>query len=301
MPETPRPIALAPTLQVLIGAVAISFSSVFVKLAQVGPTTAGFYRMTFGAAALLLVLPWLRGGLRPDLRTLGLTLLAGLLFAGDLSVWHRSIQGVGPGLATVLGNFQVFVMVGVGALFLGERVTPRVLIAVAMALGGLLLLVGPGWDALGDQWRSGVLFGLATALFYAAFIMTLRQIQRRPEPRRQVLNMTLVAIWTALFLAIGTPLAGESFTVPDTAPLLYLIAYGTLCQALGWYLIARGLPGIPLSIAGILILLQPALAFLWDMLLFDRPTTLLDLVGAGITLAAIYLAVTRTTSTPEGA
>ena len=207
---------------------------------------------------------------------------------------------MGPGLATVLGNFQVFVMVGVGALFLRERITPRVLLAVTLALGGLLLLVGPGWNALGGQWRSGVLFGLATALFYAAFIITLRRLQRRPEPRHQVMNMTLVALWTALFLAVAVPLSGESFVIPDPLTFIWLLAYGVLCQALGWYLIARGLPGLPLSVAGILILLQPALAFLWDMLLFDRPTTAADLIGAAIVLTAIYLAVTRASASPRG-
>ena len=286
---------LIPSLQVTLGAVAISFSSVFVKLAQVGPTTAGFYRMLFGAMALLLVLPMLRGRLRLDRQTLGFSLLAGLFFAADLSVWHRSIQGVGPGLATVLGNFQVFVMVGAGALFLGERLSLRTLLAVIMAIAGLLLLVGPGWGTLGDGWRSGVLFGLATALFYSAYMMTLRRMQAQPEQRHQVLNMALVALWTSLFLAIGVPLASESFAIPDTPSLAYLLAYGVLCQAIGWYLIARGLPRIELSVAGILILLQPALAFLWDILLFSRPTTTVDLLGASLTLAAIYLAVTRGT------
>ena len=290
---------LIPALQVTLGAVTISFSSVFVKLAQVGPTSAGFYRMLFGALALLLVLPLLRGGLGLERRALGLSLLAGLFFAADLSVWHRSIQGVGPGLATVLGNFQVFVMVGAGALFLGERLTLRTLLAVLLAIAGLLLLVGPGWGALGPDWRAGVLFGLATALFYSAYMMTLRRMQTARNPRHQVLNMALVAVWTSLLLALSIPLAGESLRIPDGLSFGYLVAYGVLCQALGWYLIARGLPRIELSVTGILILLQPALAFLWDILLFDRPTTRLDLLGASLTLTAIYLAVTRRTAAVE--
>ncbi len=285
---------LSAILGVAGGAVAISFSSIFVALADVGPATAGFYRMLFGALTLLLILPLLRQPLRIQPRTLLLSAIAGLLFTGDLSVWHRSIHGVGPGLATILGNFQVFVMVAVGALFLHERVTSRTLLAVIMAFTGLLLLVGPGWTQWPSDWRSGVLYGLATALFYAAFIITLRCMQQTSEDNaQQIWNMALVALWTSLFLAIGIPLTGESFSIPDTTSLWSLIAYGVLCQALGWYMISRNLPRVDLSIAGIVILLQPALSFVWDILLFGRPTSALDLLGAAITLAAIYIAVTR--------
>ena len=46
---------------------------------------------------------------------------AGVLFAADLTFWHHSIEAVGAGLATVLGNIQV-VLVGLLAwVVLGER------------------------------------------------------------------------------------------------------------------------------------------------------------------------------------
>jgi len=43
------------------------------------------------------------------------------------------------------------------------------------------------------------------------------------------------------------------------------------------------------SRAGVLLLLQPAGAFLWDVLIFGRPTTGRELVGAGLALLGIYL------------
>jgi len=41
------------------------------------------------------------------------------------------------------------------------------------------------------------------------------------------------------------------------------------------------------------LLLQPTLAFTWDVLFFHRPTDVTDVVGAGLALAAIYLGTTR--------
>ncbi len=295
MSDTRNPPLNQPTaiLGLAAGAVLISFSSVFVKVSGVGPVSAGFYRMLFGALALVVVALLLRERLQIGVRTLLWAMAAGLMFAADLSVWHRSIEGVGPGLATVLGNFQVFVMIAAGALFLGERVTWRTLSAVILAIFGLLLLVGPGWGHLSDEWRSGVLLGLATALFYAAYMMILRRMQharRNPSP---IWSMTVMAAVCALLLGLEIPLSEETFAIPDRASFLYLLAYGVLCQALGWYLISRNIPRATLTITGITILLQPALSFGWDILLFARPTTFLDLTGALLTLTAIYIGVTR--------
>ena len=39
------------------------------------------------------------------------------------------------------------------------------------------------------------------------------------------------------------------------------------------------------------MLVQPALSFLWDIVFFNRPANLLILLGAVITIGAIYLAV----------
>ena len=275
------------------GAVMISFSGVFVKLVHVGPIASGFYRMLFGAVALLLVSLLMQGRLHLDRRSMGWAALAGLLFAADLSVWHRSILYVGPGLATVLANFQVFVMIGAGMLFLGERPGWRIWPPVVLAILGLMLLVGPGWSELSPQWRSGVLLGLATALFYAAYMLTLRPLQRGRNGITQVLNIAQVAVWTALFLGGEALLLGESLVIPDGLSWGVLLAYGVLCQALGWFLISLNLTLVAVSVAGIIILLQPVLAFVWDIWFFDRVTTLLDLIGALMAVVAIYVGVTR--------
>ncbi len=61
---------------------------------------------------------------------------------------------------------------------------------------------------------------------------------------------------------------------------------------MGWLIITRALPQIRVSLVGMILLLQPALSFVWDILFFNRDTTLVSLTGIVITLAAIYLGVT---------
>ena len=277
----------------IIGATLISFSAVFVKLAAVGPITAGFYRVLFGGVFLLLF-ALARGYFRElSRKSLYMALLCGVVFALDLTWWHKSIHGVGPGLATVLSNFQVFIMAGAGLVLFSERLTLRFVLAVCLAMLGLFLLVKPGWTTLGPQWRWGVLFGLLTAVAYAAYILLVRFLQTKKSFGAVVINMALLSLATSLIMGIQLQLAGESFLIPDGISLAALAGYGFFSQMVGWILISTALPRVQVSLAGLIILLQPSLAFIWDILFFARPTGALEVMGAGLALTAIYLGLTR--------
>ncbi len=161
-------------LQLLAGAVIISFSSIMVRVAHVGPTAAAFYRVALGGTALLTVVLIRRKRLFYGWRVFLGTLAAAFFFFLDLAFWHHSIIYVGPGLATILSNFQVFFLAGAAVLFFGQRLTPRLVLAVLLSVAGLMMVVGPDWKALGADYRLGVWLGLITALCYTAYILTLR-------------------------------------------------------------------------------------------------------------------------------
>ncbi|MCC6439696.1 MAG: EamA family transporter, partial [Rhodanobacteraceae bacterium] len=108
-------------LEMIGGAALISTTSILVKLAHVGPTVSAFYRMFLGGAILLVGLLVWRRWRRVRAAHLGWMLIPAFAFAVDLMMWHRSILHVGPGLATLLGNFQVFVMALAGWLIYRER------------------------------------------------------------------------------------------------------------------------------------------------------------------------------------
>ena len=82
---------------------------------------------------------------------------------------------------------------------------------------------------------------------------------------------------------------GQSFAISNLSTASALVGYGILGQVLGWVWVTRGLKSTPVSLAGLILLLQPTLAFNWDILFFARPTDALDFVGAALALGAIYL------------
>lgn len=275
-----------------VGAAMLSFSAVFVKLAQVGPTVAGFYRTLFGGLTLALLLVASGQGLRLRPARPGLALASALAFALDLTFWHRSIHYVGPGLATILSNLQVFFLAGIGALFLRERLGWRMALAVPLAMAGLYLLVGFNRQNWPENYGLGLVLGVLTALAYATYILTLRRLQAGLSQAEVRGNVVIISLATALCLGPEAWLLGESFAIPDLKSWLALIGYGVCGQVLGWVLISRGLPQVAAARAGLILLMQPALSFVWDMVFFARPTSPIELVGAVGALAAIYLGST---------
>jgi drug/metabolite transporter (DMT)-like permease len=200
---------------------------------------------------------------------------------------------VGPGLGTILPNFQVFILAAVGALFLRERPGVGALISMPFAVAGLFLVVGVNWQQLDAFYRIGIYAGLAAAVFYAVFLLTLRRLQSDQLGRSVYYVLMVVSLITACFLGIEIFRTGDSFRIPDMQSFWALAALGLFSQAAGWILITNALPHVRTALSGLILLLQPALAFVWDVLIFNRPTGLLNWIGVGIVLAAIYLGATR--------
>ncbi len=267
----------------------ISFSGVWVKVSHVTPTVSAFYRVFFGGV-FLLIAAMARHELRPrGRRQLLLGLLCGLFFAFDLVCYHYSIHYIGPGLGTILPNLQVFILAMAGVVFFKERVRLIALLSMPVAFTGLFLIVGFDWNRLGDLYKIGVYFGLSAAVFYSVFLLSLRKLQSEQSGLSIFSVLMMVSLTTAALIAMEVVRQGDSFRIPDMQSFWALAALGLLSQAVGWILITNALPHVRTSLSGLVLLMQPALAFVWDVLFFQRPTSMLNWTGVLIVLAAIYL------------
>ena len=126
----------------------ISFSGVWVKVSHVPPTVSAFYRVLFGGMFLLTAAYWKKEITWKGWYRLLLGFLCGIFLSLDLFFWHKSIHYIGPGLATILGNFQVFLLAGIGILFMGEKVSAKFFFAILTAILGLFW--SPGFN--GTNW-----------------------------------------------------------------------------------------------------------------------------------------------------
>lgn len=282
-------------LRVLIGAVCISFAAVFVALADVSSAPAAFYRLAIGGAVLFGLAMLRRESLRLSPRFLMYVLLAGLAFAADLVIWHLSIYRVGPGIATLLPNFQVVLMAFAGWVVWRERLSRAMLLGISVAVGGLIVLL-TATPALNEgRFLAGIGYGLGAALAYTLYLLFLRMAGTNASREAPALFISLVSLLAAAGVAVWIGLQGESFLVPFGIDWLWLALYGLVCQAAGWLLISTGITKVPAALAGLLLLLQPTLTFVWDWSIFGRHFTILELTGAALALIGLYLGMRRST------
>jgi drug/metabolite transporter (DMT)-like permease len=275
-------------LSLVIGAVMISFSGVWVELSHVTPTASAFYRVFFGSIILLAVTLFRREMIWQGGRHLLLGLICGVLLAIDLTFYHYSVIYVGPGLGTILPNFQVFILAVIGIFFFKEKVRVLFLISIPLAFIGLFLIVGVDWEQLGRLDKIGVYFGLAAAVCYAAFLLSLRKLQTDQAILTFFYVLMMISLVASAFLALEIFRTGDTFNIPDMQSFFALVALGLFSQVIGWILITNALPKIQASLSGFILLLQPALAFVWDVLFFQRPTSPINWIGVLIVLIAIY-------------
>jgi drug/metabolite transporter (DMT)-like permease len=286
--------------RMVLGAVMISFSGVWVKVSHVTPTASAFYRVLFGGLFLLIGAAYKGEMKRFGGRWWLPGLLCGLFFALDLICYHTSIRHVGPGLGTILPNFQVFILAAVGALFLKERLGLGALFSMPFAVAGLFMIVGVNWQNLDVVYRLGIYAGLAAAVFYSLFLLTLRKLQSDQVGKSVYYVLMAVSLITAGLLGLEILRAGDTFRIPDMQSFWALTALGLFSQAVGWILITNALPHVRAALSGLILLLQPALAFVWDVLFFNRPTGPLNWIGVGVVLVAIYLGATRQAAAKRG-
>jgi drug/metabolite transporter (DMT)-like permease len=282
-----------PVLAGVLGALVIAFSGILVRLAEVSPSTAAVFRCAYALPALAL-LAWLeerRFGRRP-LRERVPLWVAGLMFAADLTFWHHSIEAVGAGLATVLGNIQV-VFVGLLAwAALGERPDNRALASTPVVFAGVILISGVvGKGAYGDDPLMGVIFGLLTAITYALFILILRQgnVDVR-RPAGPLFDATLSA---AIFSALGGIAVGDIEWTPGLESQAWLVLLALSSQVLGWLLISVSLPRLPAVLTSIVLMLQPVSTVLLGALLLSEAPSAVQLTGVAIVIAGVAVATVK--------
>ena len=287
----PAPTGRRAIAALLLGAAAIAFAPIFVRISELGPTATAFWRLAFSLPALWLWYALQRpkmamAGRRQGRGDLAGFLLAGLFFAGDLAVWHWSLHLTSVANATLLPNFAPVFVTLAGFLLFGERFSPLFLAGMAIAVAGAAILMGESLE-LGPRHLLGDSLALSTALFYASYIVAVGRLRARHSTAR---IMAWSGLATAAALLPVAVVSGESLLAQTARGWMVLAALGLFSHALGQSLIAYALAHLPAAFSSVGLLLQPAIAALLAWLLLAEPIGPWQAAGAVVILAGIVLA-----------
>lgn len=167
-----------------------------------------------------------------------------------------------------------------GRVFLGERVRRRTLVAMVLALGGVVTMMS---DSLGGGRFLGDFIALSTGLFFAVNIVALRSAPLRDGAPVDMMPSNAMA---GVAIAIMTTFVTDPLAVRDAdIPLLLLI--GLLSMSLGTWLFTRGVRHLQAAESGLLCLTEAVLGPLLVWIVVAEMPTPQALLGAAIIFAAL--------------
>jgi drug/metabolite transporter (DMT)-like permease len=271
--------------------VAIGFAPIFVRLSPVGPSATAFWRLILAQPPLWLWMSWEQEGRvnhRPPVSWSDYFLLgiAGLFFAGDLSVWHWSIKLTSVANATLLVNFApVFVTLG-GWLIFGQKVGMIFILGMVLALSGMAMIAEKSFQvSLHHFWGDALSF--TAALFYAGYLLSVKYLRDR-------FSTSTIMAWSGLISTLVllpvTLISGESFQVANLQGWMIVIGLALISHVGGQSLIAYALAHLPVSFSSVALLVQPVAAALLAWLLLGEAVGTWQALGGMLVLFGILVA-----------
>ncbi|WP_075997359.1 DMT family transporter [Salaquimonas pukyongi] len=283
--------ALAFALLVM-GAIAMGVSPVFVRFSEVGPFSSAFWRVFL---SLPVLFAWAcfearRAGRQLTWDMDRAILLTGLFFAGDLIFWHLAIHKTTMANATLMATLAPVWVALFSGTFIGEPVPRRTWLGLALCLMGAALLIGSSYQ-LAPERIVGDLYGVITSLFFGLYFLAVR-VARRNHKSGEVTLLSTIVTTVILF---GTAIISGQKMLPDTAQgVASLIALGTFSHAGGQGLLAIALGSLSAAFSSLVIFVEALAAAFFGWAVFGETLSPMQFAGAAMILTGIWVARPKT-------
>ncbi|WP_248796287.1 DMT family transporter [Pseudomonas sp. MWU13-2105] len=243
-----------------------------------------FWRCLFGALTLLLICA-VMGFLRPGIltrTTFLLAVLSGVAIVGNWVLLFASYSRASIAIGTAVYNVQPFMLVGLAALFLGEKITAWKLFWLGLAFVGMLAIISahgqPGES--GGEYLLGIGLALGAALLYAIAALIIKRLTGTPPHL-----IALVQVCTGVLLL--APWAHISAFPQQPSAWGSLLTLGMVHTGVMYVLLYGAIQKLPTAMTGALSFIYPIAAIFVDWFAFGHQLVLVQWVGViAILLAA---------------
>lgn len=234
-----------------------------------------FVRFGWG---VLFLMPSLWGLVRQGLPagTLRLFGWRGVVHTAAVILWFHAMARIPVAEVTAIGYLNPVLVTLGAALFFGEALALRRIVAVGVALVGALIVIRPGLREVTD----GHLAQLGAACFFAAsYLFAKRLSQLAPAG-------TVVAMMSATVTLGLLPLAIWVWVPMDVAQFLWLGLVAAFATG-GHYCMTRAFRAAPLAVTQPVTFLQLVWATLLGALVFGEGVDVFVLLGGAVIIGAI--------------
>jgi drug/metabolite transporter (DMT)-like permease len=272
--------------------VAIAWSAIFVRWANMPGVASAFYRMAIAAAVLWALLPFARNRrqtfARIPVRTVLLALLSGVFFAGDVALFNTSVLHTSAGSATFLANNAPLLVVLFTWAITRELPSKRFWAALLIALAGAWLIVSVDAHHLRSE-RSADLLAVLSSVCFALYLVTTERLRRYIDTRELI---TLAASGSAVALLAFAIVARVPLIIPDVRSLAAVTALALVCQLTGYFCLTYALGHLPVTVTSVVLLGVAPLTSIFAFALFQERLGLLQILGGVLVICGVWI-VTR--------
>ncbi|WP_291989475.1 DMT family transporter [Candidatus Accumulibacter sp. ACC007] len=289
-------------LLAILAAFGFSFKAIFVKLAYAVPQAAPVDAITLLSLRMTFALPFFAlvavhaSRAAPSLsRRDWLTLIVlGLLgYYGASILDFIGLAYISAGLERLILFTYPTLTVMIGVIFMGKTLQRREIGALLLSYAGIGLVFFHDLEFSG-QARSvliGSLFVFASSLAYAFYLAgSGSMIQRLGSVRFTALAMLVSVLATELHLLVTQPLSALLQPAPVYA---YAAAMALFSTVLPVFLQSAAIRRIGATQSVMIGTLGPMLTIAFAWLLLGEPLSLIQLAGAGLVLAGVWLVSRR--------
>lgn len=227
---------------------------------------------------LVFFIPAIRPVLAAKLsrRQVGLFTLRGVAHTGAVALWFFAMARIPLADVTAMNYLSpVYVTIG-AALFLGEKLALRRILAVVAALIGALIILRPGMREIGP----GHIAMLFTAMGFGVSYLVGKKVSDEVSPG-------VVVAMLSLTVSIGlAPLAIPVWVTPTLHELTILAGVAVLAT-LGHYVMSLGFRAAPVSVTQPATFLQLVWAVALGVVMFGEAIDPFVILGGAFIVAAI--------------
>lgn len=276
------------SIGLIIGCIVFGLGSLIVAHVPIGAYAMAFWRLLIGGIAFTLLSRIFKHKLPSSIHARRFALISGVFLGFDLALWHESIYAVGPGISTLLNSLQIFFLAAIGFIWFNERQSKLQLLSFVIAIVGVSLIASPEF-AHNTNASWGFISGIVSGGMLALSMTFIRKTHEAQQTKILPL-MTLISIGGCLAMLIPMLILNKGEILPTSIEDIgWLLVYGLIMQCLAWGLIAHSIPRLSLALTGLLLLSEPVAALVIDYFWLHKPINLLQWLGAGLTMLAIYL------------
>jgi len=281
----------------IVGVLGFSFKAILIKLAYawapIDAVTLLALRMIYATPFFLLIALWSkrRRGMPPMARR-DWTAILWLGFIGYYLaslVDFMGLQYVTAALERLMLYLYPTIVVVISALFLKQRITGRILLALALSYAGILLVFARDLSLAGDAqaiWVGGALV-FAGAFLYALYLVGAGPVIARLGSLRFIaLAMLVSAVFVFVQFVATRPVS--ALDVPLRIHLLSL-AMAVFATVLPTYLIAEAIKRIGANRTSLVGSLGPVFTIGLGFWILEEPVHWIQLGGAALVLAGVAL------------